>query len=421
MYAVCLLLNIELGYIHRRVLQGRVLFTKECTVKHATGVLLFVILIMGAASPAGAYQYINSGADNCQNCHAAKFADGTAWHDEHQAYTGCSTCHGGIPDYAAPMETSVCSACHANVPCAWVTNHPDPPRATCLQCHVQCNPQPAGVSLSADTVALPCSDFGVQANLPLRLTAAGASIAAVSADITFDEEYFEFLGATIGAAGTAAGKSIVTNMLAPGKVRIGVFSTANTTVIGDGVVAIVNFRLLKNPVGGVNIGIAAGASDPNGAPVVITSTTTGGFFTVKTGDTDMDGTVEINEVVATIAMFLSLQTVNPICDVNGDGIVQISDVVKVINCALETPTCACEVTPAGPREEEEWQGSGHADSGAMAFNDWNDVGTVPSGCAKCHSTPGYVNYVRNPAQQPWAYPRARSLPAKHAMTQQPKQ
>ena len=163
-------------------------------------------------------------------------------------------------------------------------------------------------------------------------------------------------------------------------------------VISDGVVAIINFTLKKNPVGGIDIGIVPGASDPAGNPVLITSSVTGGFYTAKTGDINRDGTVTIGEVLQGVAMFLNLQAVDPICDPAGDGEVQISDVVKIVNCYLETPACACDVVPTVPYEEE-WQESGHADATAMAFNDWNDAGSIPTSCAKCHSTPGYIDYL----------------------------
>jgi hypothetical protein len=44
---------------------------------------------------------------------------------------------------------------------------------------------------------------------------------------------------------------------------------------------------------------------------------------------------------------------------------------------------------------EEWQGSGHHDTEAEAFNHWNedDPAEVPEDCAKCHSTPGYQDWI----------------------------
>ncbi len=42
-----------------------------------------------------------------------------------------------------------------------------------------------------------------------------------------------------------------------------------------------------------------------------------------------------------------------------------------------------------------WMGSGHADTTAEAFNHWNeeDPAEVPPECAKCHSSPGYQDFL----------------------------
>jgi hypothetical protein len=44
---------------------------------------------------------------------------------------------------------------------------------------------------------------------------------------------------------------------------------------------------------------------------------------------------------------------------------------------------------------DQWQSSGHANVEAEAFNHWNedDPKEVPTGCAKCHSTPGYLDFL----------------------------
>ncbi len=44
---------------------------------------------------------------------------------------------------------------------------------------------------------------------------------------------------------------------------------------------------------------------------------------------------------------------------------------------------------------EEWQSSGHADATAEAFVHWDeeDPAVVPANCAKCHSTPGYLDFL----------------------------
>jgi len=40
-----------------------------------------------------------------------------------------------------------------------------------------------------------------------------------------------------------------------------------------------------------------------------------------------------------------------------------------------------------------WATSAHADKTAEAFVHWDEEGSVPTGCAKCHSTPGYKDYI----------------------------
>ncbi|MER3515113.1 MAG: hypothetical protein C4310_12640, partial [Chloroflexota bacterium] len=42
-----------------------------------------------------------------------------------------------------------------------------------------------------------------------------------------------------------------------------------------------------------------------------------------------------------------------------------------------------------------WAGSGHADATAEAFTHWNeaDPKEVPVACAKCHSSPGYLDFI----------------------------
>ncbi len=41
----------------------------------------------------------------------------------------------------------------------------------------------------------------------------------------------------------------------------------------------------------------------------------------------------------------------------------------------------------------EWQSSDHANAAAEAFNHWNSAGEVSTSCAKCHSTPGHLDFL----------------------------
>jgi len=71
-----------------------------------------------------------------------------------------------------------------------------------------------------------------------------------------------------------------------------------------------------------------------------------------------------------------------------------------VPCPTDTPCTECPEAPECPEAQkapfqDQWATSGHADTTAMAFNDWNDSEDklVPARCAKCHSTPGYLDFL----------------------------
>jgi len=47
-----------------------------------------------------------------------------------------------------------------------------------------------------------------------------------------------------------------------------------------------------------------------------------------------------------------------------------------------------------------WSMSAHADTTAVAFNNWNQAGTVPTTCARCHSSEGFVDFVGGDGSTP---------------------
>jgi hypothetical protein len=63
------------------------------------------------------------------------------------------------------------------------------------------------------------------------------------------------------------------------------------------------------------------------------------------------------------------------------------EVTRIVEVALEPET----TVPF----QEEWAASPHADAEAEAFVHWNedDPAEIPADCAKCHSTPGYLDFV----------------------------
>lgn len=48
-----------------------------------------------------------------------------------------------------------------------------------------------------------------------------------------------------------------------------------------------------------------------------------------------------------------------------------------------------------------WAESPHADTEAEAFVHWDSEGSVPDTCARCHSTPGYIDYVGGDGSEPF--------------------
>jgi hypothetical protein len=116
-----------------------------------------------------------------------------------------------------------------------------------------------------------------------------------------------------------------------------------------------------------------------GVPTYYTATTTNGSDDLYSWETD-------NPVVATI-------------DLNGMLIGHTSG--QVIVKAVGTSTTAAGTLQiqvfADPNEAlpnfEAWFNSPHNDRESEAFTHWDDDGEIPTSCAKCHSTPGYRDFL----------------------------
>jgi len=90
-----------------------------------------------------------------------------------------------------------------------------------------------------------------------------------------------------------------------------------------------------------------------------------------------------------LALFLVLALVG--CDEEADETTTstTSDAVTpTTEPPMDTPTVAIPFLA-------DWEGSGHNDAAAEAFVHWDedDPAVVPASCAKCHSTPGYLDYI----------------------------
>lgn len=67
----------------------------------------------------------------------------------------------------------------------------------------------------------------------------------------------------------------------------------------------------------------------------------------------------------------------------------------VIRETVEVPMETGEAVSVEVPFLEQWQNSPHNDTEAEAFNHWNedDPAEIPTSCAKCHSTPGYLDAI----------------------------
>ncbi len=76
------------------------------------------------------------------------------------------------------------------------------------------------------------------------------------------------------------------------------------------------------------------------------------------------------------------------------------DVAEPVCPEVEAPVCEeCPAPEASAADEmvfvERWESSPHNDTTSEAFNHWNeeDPAEIPTNCAKCHSTPGYQDFL----------------------------
>ena len=125
-----------------------------------------------------------------------------------------------------------------------------------------------------------------QVTVPITLTNAGASIAALSIDIGFDSTKLSLSAVESGPAITVKDvngdpiKTIAQNLLSSGVLRLGIYggtydqsnnlAKVNNLAIGNGIVAYVKFNILANASGTLTLTNTPGASDPAGTPIVIT-------------------------------------------------------------------------------------------------------------------------------------------------------
>jgi hypothetical protein len=71
----------------------------------------------------------------------------------------------------------------------------------------------------------------------------------------------------------------------------------------------------------------------------------------------------------------------------GTTLVSVADVQLTAGWMAQVPNLMVEVP-----NEEKWAASGHSDVNSEAFRHWDGDGEIRTSCAKCHSTPGYLDF-----------------------------
>lgn len=124
-----------------------------------------------------------------------------------------------------------------------------------------------------------------------------------------------------------------------------------------------------------------------------------GDFTV-----DLNGTLALSAATVNgVDSGYTWQSSNPsVAPVDADGLVHGNEPGEAIISATGVDTGATgslgivvvgNYDPQQPPFFDQWVKSAHADSTALAFNNWNAQGAIPTGCAKCHSSPGYIDFL----------------------------
>lgn len=108
--------------------------------------------------------------------------------------------------------------------------------------------------------------------VPLTLVGGGATISTMIAEVAYDAARFSDATVSAGPSATAVGKSVSGSIVAPGKLRIVVFSLADRRTLGDGEVA----RVTLVPAAGATgprgkLTVTATAATPDAVDVPVTS------------------------------------------------------------------------------------------------------------------------------------------------------
>jgi hypothetical protein len=213
-----------------------------------------------------------------------------------------------------------------------------------------------------DPVVTVTGDHGVEQGASLTLAASTADGADSSYAWTSDNDAIASVDADGLVMGVAAGETVV------------VATGADTGVSGEHAVVVIPVLEPEDPavivIGEMVVSV--------GYTIALVAETLGGE------DSGYDW-ISSDEGLATVS----------------DGVVTGVDAGEVVITATGVATAVTgdialvvtEIPPSDTPYYDEWLNSPHADSGAEAFVHWDDDGVIEADCAKCHSTPGFHDFL----------------------------
>ena len=134
---------------------------------------------------------------------------------------------------------------------------------------------------SSDSSGIPSIDLGLKTGIPggtVRIplilnNLSGWQVSAVAADIVYDINILQNPTVEIGPAGSTAEKTVTSNEISSGNLRVGVLSISNNNIIADGTVAYVTFDV-KADISDCQSTVenTPDASDPSGNDITVSGT-----------------------------------------------------------------------------------------------------------------------------------------------------
>ncbi|MFN3653022.1 MAG: S8 family serine peptidase [Armatimonadota bacterium] len=202
----------------------------------------------------------------------------------------------------------------------------------------------AGGNTSPATFALRdgSAPAGGDATLQLQFAANGASVTAAGFDLVFDSTKLSFVSATKGAL--PAGAAVTTNEIAAGTIRFAVYDPGGGSAWSSGTILSVKLRVSQGVANGGTTPVrlrlpntaADGVQVSDAQSNVANASATPGTVTFGVaGDLNGNGLLDIGDVQKIVNVFLGRDTYDPaLHDLNGNGGLDIGDVQKLVNLFL---------------------------------------------------------------------------------------